>query len=176
MADVSTRLLPNWSLPPYAFVPGRNPHPTSDPAGHSFGKPRPAPEPVDPSRWGDCREYLFGLDLFNHGYYWEAHEAWEGLWNAAGRRGEVAEFLKALIHLGAAGVKAREGRAEGVRSHARRAAELFGAVSRRVQAPRFLGLDVTELARRSAAAAESPPMPDRHGDVEIVFDTPLVPE
>jgi Domain of unknown function (DUF309) len=20
-----------------------------------------------------------GLDLFNHGYYWEAHEAWESL-------------------------------------------------------------------------------------------------
>jgi uncharacterized protein len=25
----------------------------------------------------------WGLDVFNHGYYWEAHEAWEGLWQVA---------------------------------------------------------------------------------------------
>ncbi|MER9222262.1 DUF309 domain-containing protein [Mesorhizobium sp. M0644] len=23
------------------------------------------------------------IDLINHGYYWEAHEAWEPLWHAA---------------------------------------------------------------------------------------------
>ncbi|TGQ49534.1 DUF309 domain-containing protein, partial [Mesorhizobium sp. M1C.F.Ca.ET.210.01.1.1] len=27
--------------------------------------------------------FRWGIDLFNHGYYWEAHEAWEPLWHAA---------------------------------------------------------------------------------------------
>ncbi|MER9007639.1 DUF309 domain-containing protein [Mesorhizobium sp. M0862] len=27
--------------------------------------------------------FRWGIDLFNHGYYWEAHEAWEPLWQTA---------------------------------------------------------------------------------------------
>ncbi len=68
---------------------------------------------------------MHAIDLFNHGFYWEAHEAWEALWHAAGRKGAAADFLKGLIKLAAAGVKAREGRAAGVRQHAQRAEELF---------------------------------------------------
>nr|WP_244447982.1 DUF309 domain-containing protein [Neorhizobium vignae] len=51
-----------------------------------------------------------GQDLFNHGYYWEAHEAWEGLWQAAKRGSQLRAFLKGLILLSAAGVKIREGK------------------------------------------------------------------
>ena len=71
----------------------------------------------------------FGFDLFNHGYYWEAHEAWEQCWVAEDRQGELADVLKGLIKLAAAGVKAREGKTEGVRRHARRAEELLRAIS-----------------------------------------------
>lgn len=46
--------------------------------------------------------YLRGIDLFNHGFYWESHEAWEAVWISAGRRGSVADFLKALIKVAAA--------------------------------------------------------------------------
>ena len=63
------------------------------------------------------------MALFNAGYYWEAHDAWESLWHAHGRRGVVADVIKALIKLAAAGVKAREGHEHGVRIHAGRAAE-----------------------------------------------------
>ena len=56
--------------------------------------------------WSQSHDYLLGCDLFNHGYYWEAHETWEGLWNACGRSGTTADFLKGLIKLAAAGVKA----------------------------------------------------------------------
>src|SRR5688500_6277324 len=108
MAD-KPRLVPERPLPPYAFVPGRFPHPVSDPRGHSYGA-RPEPSaPPDPERWRECSSYLYGIDLFNHGYYWEAHEEWEGLWHACNRRGRTANFLKGLIKLAAAGVKAREG-------------------------------------------------------------------
>jgi predicted metal-dependent hydrolase len=68
------------------------------------------------------------VDLFNHGYYWEAHEAWEGLWHACGRKGTTADFLKGLIQLAAAGVKHLEGKPDGRKSHARRAAELWRGV------------------------------------------------
>ncbi|MCH7686501.1 MAG: DUF309 domain-containing protein [Planctomycetes bacterium] len=119
------RFAPDQRLPPYSYVPGRFPHPVSDPQGHSFGAdPLPA-ELLEPNRWQTCRAYLYGVDLFNHGYYWEAHEAWEGLWHACGRTGPTGWFLKGLIKLAAAGVKAREENTRGMQRHARRAAELF---------------------------------------------------
>ncbi len=138
------RLVPDEPFPPYAFVPGRSPHPESDPAGHSFGVPRGPVPPPDPERWADCRPYLFGLDLFNAGYPWESHVQWESLWLAAGRRGLMADFLKGLIKLAAAGVKEREGKSEGVKGHARRAAELFRGVQA-CAGNRFLGLSLPEL-------------------------------
>jgi predicted metal-dependent hydrolase len=113
--------------PAYTYVPGRTPHPESDPAGHRFGQRRSPALPLALHAWTENESYGRGLALFNRGYYWEAHEAWEGLWLAAGRRGPVADFLKGLIHLAASGVKAREGVAAGVSDHAERAAELFHA-------------------------------------------------
>jgi len=109
-------------------VPGLFPHPTSDERGHSFGRKEPPPQPLDEATYRDNETYLYAIDLFNHGYYWEAHEEWESLWHAAGRRGATADFLKGLIKLAAAGVKAREGRPAGVRQHAQRADELFRGV------------------------------------------------
>ena len=122
------RLMPEEPFPPYAFVPGCNPHPTGDPSGHSFGVEPALPAKVEPDHWQSCRPYLRGIDLFNAGYYWESHVAWESLWLANGRKGEIADFLKGLIKLAAAGVKALEGTPEGVKSHSTRAAELWRGV------------------------------------------------
>src|SRR5258708_8137214 len=114
---VAPRLLPDESFPPYTFVPGRNPHPVSDPQGHSHGKPPHHPPAPDVDRWYESRAYLRGADLFNHGFYWEAHEAWESLWHACGRSGPTADFLRGLIKLAAAGGKVREGAPQGVACH-----------------------------------------------------------
>ncbi len=123
------RFLPEIGFPPYTYVPGRTPHPVSDPAGHLFGEePERAELIVDD--WPQCRAYLRGIDLFNHGFYWEAHEVWESLWHAAGRTGPVANFLKGLIKLAAAGVKSLEGSAAGRTRHAARASELFRHVAK----------------------------------------------
>jgi hypothetical protein len=137
------RLLPDEPLPPYTFVPGRSPHPVSDPAGHSYGVAQELAPSPDPDRWPECRPYLRGLDLFNHGFYWEAHEAWEGLWHAAGRNGPAADFLKGLIQLAVAGVKHRQGLPEAIRPHARRARQLLReAAGGRA---RFFGLGMAGL-------------------------------
>lgn len=148
------RLVPGVPLPRYAFVPGRTPHPRSDPAGHSYGHSGPPPEPLEPERWSDSVAYLYGFDLFNAGFYWEAHESWEGLWLAAGRRGAIADTLKALIQLAAAGVKHRESVAAGVVTHARRAAELWRIVADETGQTRFLGLNLTALAATAGAIAD----------------------
>ncbi len=124
LAVARRRLLMSREFPPYSYVPGGPwPHPKSNPAGHSFGRPEMVPGP------GELLEsalFQEGADLFNNGFYWEAHEAWETLWHAAGRKGPVADFLKALIKLAAAGVKVREGSLAGVRTHAGRAAVILG--------------------------------------------------
>src|ERR1044072_8772426 len=117
---MTPRLLPEEPLPPYSHVPGRTPHPLSDPAGHGFGKARPSSLCPDPHNPGGCWAFLRGIDLFHCGYYWEAHEAWEAAWLACGRHGTSADFLKGLIQLGVAGVEVCEGKTEGVVMHARR--------------------------------------------------------
>jgi predicted metal-dependent hydrolase len=174
---MAVRLLPDVPLPPYAFVPGRTPHPVSDPAGHQYGVEPQAPPPLDPERWRDSRAYLRGVDLFNHGYYWEAHEAWEGLWLAAGRAGPLADFLKGLIQLAAAGVKAREGLPRGVAGHAARAAELFGQTARSLGGASYLGLTPAELlAAARRVEQQAPAMPgDPDASVKVVFDFLLMP-
>jgi hypothetical protein len=159
------RLIPEERLPPYAFVPGRFPHPESDPAGHSFGVDRGAAEPLDPDRWQASRPYLYGFDLFNNGFYWESHVTWESLWLAAHRKGPVADFLKGLIRLAAAGVKHAEGRPRGVASHAARAAELWQQVGRALGSEKtpFAGFLLTSLIALAEAIGregwpETPPL------------------
>lgn len=173
------RLVPDLPLPPYSYVNGQFPHPVRDPAGHSFGVPAvPCPAP-NPNCWRDCRPYFYGIDLFNHGYYWESHEVWESVWNAAGRTGAVADFMKGLIKLAAAGVKAREGRLDGVRSHARRAAELFSRVQDRIGPEQsvYFGLSLSELMELANGVAGEPPKSRLPAGtpVEIIFPFVLCP-
>ncbi len=170
------RLAPEETFPPYSYVTGRFPHPTRDPQGHSFGHVAPAAPAIDPERWADSREYLFGCDLFNYGYYWEAHELWESSWKACGRTGTTANLLKGLIKLAAAGVKAREGRVVGVQRHAARAAELFASVRSDTGSDHYLGLSLARLiAVAQTLQAQPTARPVTDGPVELVFGFHLVP-
>ena len=121
----SVRLLPERDLPPYAYLPGRFPHPVRDPLGHSYGSGHDA-EINSPSV-----EFLWGADLFNQGYYWEAHEAWELLWQQADAAAQERLFFKALILLAAAGVKLREGKPRPAARHYGRAAACLRIVQER---------------------------------------------
>jgi hypothetical protein len=165
------RLVPDLILPSYSYVPGRFPHPISDPKGHSFGFKLPLCDPPDPKRWRECRTYLVGIDLFNNGYYWEAHEAWESLWHTCGRKGTTAEFLKGLIQLAAAGVKVRQGEPRGVESHARRAAELFARLRPAIT---FMGLQVEQLISWAGALAPMPSNTAQESEQVVVIVCPFV--
>ncbi len=156
LLHVPPRYFPDLILPPYTYVPGKAPHPLSDPAGHSYGAHAPKPPPVDDADWSQHAAYLAGIDLFNLGYYWEAHESWEAAWHAVGRRGPIADFLKGLIKLAAAGVKVREGRPAGVVAHALRAALLFSNAAADGATVR-LGLPLPDLVQAAETMAEYPP-------------------
>lgn len=65
-----------------------------DPAGHSYHV-GPLAVVTEASLTSDA--FLWGLDLFNHGYYWEAHEAWEGLWQVVDRDNPLRMLFKSLI-------------------------------------------------------------------------------
>ena len=122
-----------FPFPEWTYVPGKTPRPTEDQLAIDAEL-----EPLTRDNWGTCPHYLWGIDLFNHGYPWEAHEAWEALWHVAGRRGQMADFLKGLIKLAAARVKQAEGKPAGVERHRRRALELLESVDE----AHFCGLDL----------------------------------
>ncbi len=173
------RYYPARPLPPYGYLPGRAPHPTRDPGGHLRGAPPLPDDRPDPARWHAWPAYLYGVDLFNHGYYWEAHEAWEQAWHACGRRGDVGDLLRGLIHLAGAGFATRRGKPAGRRRHARLAAERFGRLAARPgqEAGRFLGLDPASLValaeRIASGAALREAVPE--APVVVIFDAPLRP-
>ncbi|MFB3116009.1 MAG: hypothetical protein ACE1ZH_00895 [Gammaproteobacteria bacterium] len=39
------------TFPPYRFIPGKAPHPTRDPDGHSYNKPLEKLEPFEVDQW-----------------------------------------------------------------------------------------------------------------------------
>ncbi|HKM55100.1 MAG TPA: DUF309 domain-containing protein, partial [Isosphaeraceae bacterium] len=103
---------------------------------------------------------------FNAGYYWEAHETWEPLWHAHGRRGATAALIQALIKLAAAGVKIRERKPQGARTHAARAALLLEQ-SRQHSGNDQLGLDLGQCIARCQEIVSSVPDDPRERDAPV---------
>ena len=94
-------------FPIYRYVPGIHPHPMRDKEGHSFGIEENEIEKWSVENWKDNQEYLYGIDLYNNHYYWESHEAWEGLWRAVKPHSKPHKFLQGLIKLSASVLKIR---------------------------------------------------------------------
>lgn len=141
-------------LPPYRFLPGvkdpGRPHPTEHPAGYLRGV-EPEVEPLrPPDRWRDQPTYLFGVDLYNLAYWWEAHEAWEGLWHQARRcpddpmRVAQQHLLRGLIQLAGAMLKQHTAHPAGAAKLATRATSNLAVVRRSHGSP-FMGLDLPAL-------------------------------
>ena len=149
------RYVAGRAFPRYAFLPGRDPHPTRDPAGHSFGLSEEHLAPVRPEQWRTCTPYLWGADLYNHGYLWEAHEAWEGLWHVSKADRIQALHLQALIQCAAAWLKIPMGQPQGVERLSALALAKLEEVALRGGSP-YMGLDVAPFtaAVRAFAAAQ----------------------
>ncbi|UVK48287.1 DUF309 domain-containing protein (plasmid) [Mesorhizobium sp. AR07] len=150
------RLVPEKNFPGYAYLPGKYPHPVLHPLGHSYQSDPGTVVTVQESLSSNV--FRWGIDLFNHGYYWEAHEAWEPLWHAAKQSAQHRVFFKGLILLAAAGVKIREGKRVAAARHAARAAALFCQVA--LLPSRFfeaaIGMTPAALAVEAKAATTLP--------------------
>jgi predicted metal-dependent hydrolase len=106
---------------------------------------------VTPPLLGANREeFLRGVELFNTGRYWDAHEAWEAVWNATA--GEERLFYQGLIQAAAAMVHRQKSNPHGIAELSRKSLqklERFGPLHRAVDLARFRA-DL--LAAVSAAA------------------------
>lgn len=141
------RLLPQRPFPEYAFLPGRDPHPTRSPDGHSFSEqPEPAAEYYEAERWAENGDYLYGIDLYNHGYLWEAHEAWEGLWHQAKHDADQADCLQGLIQCAAGALKIPMGQPKGLEKLAAKGLERLERVARAHRGT-YMGLDLQAFIR-----------------------------
>jgi len=133
------------ALPPYRFVPGGPwPHPVNDPAGHMHGQQPGGETVLPPERWAEQAGYLFGIDLFNHAFWWEAHEAWEDLWHRTDDPTQTA-CLHGLIQLAAAMLKWHLRNRRGVRVLLQRARGYLQPVADRHD--RYMGLNVADLLK-----------------------------
>lgn len=107
-------------MPPYRHEPGKTPHPERDPEGHLYGSETASQDD----------DYFYGIDLFNAGYWWEAHVYWERLWSESPAP-HAMEFLQGLIQLSAALVKRREGSGKGEAKLIAKALEKLRAARKR---------------------------------------------
>lgn len=137
------RYYPQRDFPDYIFIPGKNPHPKKL-GGHMEGQGDPVSDPISLEHPENNPDLRYALDLFNHGYFWESHVYFEALWNAHKREGSVADFLKALIKLGAAGVKLAVVQKTHAIEHFHRALELLSLVEG-LEGKKFLGFDLEKL-------------------------------
>ena len=120
-----------------------------------------AAAPLTPENWRRHGPYLFGIDLFNEGFWWEAHEAWELPWRLSGATLQ-GSFLRGLTQLAASLLKWRLGAVKGQRSLQIKGTSNLDAVTFASGTQLYMGLQPSELAEAvgeflcGRAAARSP--------------------
>lgn len=141
------------AFPPYRFVPGLFPHPTAHAQGHSYRAPGMHPPRgvlPKPEDWATCPVYLLGADLYNYGYWWEAHEKWESIWQETQKDGVQGRFLQGLIQVAACHLKWHMGHLDGVRRLLTTSALHLNFVSVSEFESSYMGLGVTDFCLRTA--------------------------
>lgn len=167
-------------FPAYHFTPGINPHPTAHREGHSFEGPdfvHPHVEAIEPGQWQSSEDYLFGCDLYNHAYWWEAHEAWEALWKCFDKDAPQRRFLQGLIQSSACHLKRFVGHGDGVQRLLASSQAYLQSVIDEVDEPIYMGLHVGDFAARTreyydesalgAAANVAPHEPQRYPYIRL---------
>lgn len=113
LAEGTLLLLDNWR-----FLHGRTT--ILDPARHLLRVRFFGPEV--PVVFGDVGQWRQGLALFDAGEFWQAHEAWEELWQITHKPSCPGLVLRGLIQAAAACLKSSQGQERGVAILAARAA------------------------------------------------------
>lgn len=135
MTVEGVRFAPRLALPTTAFVPGRE------------GSSRPAPitlpaRALPPGMWRENEAWLFGADLWNHGFVWEAHEAWELVWRSP-FDARQAEFVRGMIQCAAAASKIASGALDSATKLARTGTHRIESAA---HDERYMGLDARSFS------------------------------
>lgn len=90
---------------------------------------------------------LEGINLYNQGLYWEAHEAWEFIWHT--KKGRERAFYQAMIHVAAAMLKVNRLQFPGAHSQLTKALERFS-----VSGPLTTGTNDEEFRSKTVACRD----------------------
>lgn len=155
--DAPALFLPDEPFPPYRFVPGHAPHPFNQEGGYAYGERPPNPPPCAAADWRENRAFLRGVDFFNRGWWWEAHEAWEGYWHAVdGRDPAQHDLMKALIQLAASALNRERGHDGGAERLLETACAALARARDAAGTDRLCGLDLPALAREARERLGAP--------------------
>lgn len=152
--------LTSREFPPYTHRPGLTPHPEK-PGGHSYPHKGIQTTPLQEHQAHRHQLYCYGLDLLNHGYFWESHVQFEAIWHAQGRKGVTADLLKALIKWGAAGVKALVESSPAAHGHLARCQELIAPISEE-QGLVCIGLSLADWQQKLTTLSTGQELLDQH--------------
>jgi len=131
-----------FPLPSRKYIPGQGIHPDRHPQGSHIPEIPPEDKEFTMDNWQYCQRYLYAIDLFNAGYWWEAHEVLEELWVESGRTTEIARFLQGVIQVSAALLKVTISNPRGAIRLAER-----GIRKLRSQTGVYLGINIHDLVR-----------------------------
>jgi len=119
----------------------------------------PKEESWDPETpWTQDERFLYGADLFDQRYYWEAHEAWEALWHFAAPDTNPHRLLQSLIQYAAAALKHHMGHTQGAERLYQRATERLKVILQSEATP-YRGIHIRELITRMENHLQGGPWP-----------------
>jgi hypothetical protein len=139
------RYAPSRELPGHRYLPGYNARPKESDLC-------PPAESGKGGRIESTEAFRYGVDLYNRSYFWEAHEAWESLWQDL-PDGPTREALQGLIQLAAAHLKEHMQVPTGAKRLAETACE---HLERAMKGGVTLGLDLISLTRRARDRFDRP--------------------
>ena len=111
---------------------------------------------LSPEAWRENEDYLFGIDLYNAGYLWEAHEAWERIWHPSRHDALQADFLQGLIQCAAACLKIPMQQPAGLERLTQAAMQRLERVAK-TAGPLYMGLDLAQFTESFRAFAAGSP-------------------
>ena len=150
--------LPEWRcIPVHAAVPDRE---RLEPVTAGV------PERLAPEDAARHSAFLFGIDLFNAGFFWEAHEVWEPCWMALAPNSRERTGCQALIQGANACLKLRFG----WRKAFYRLNDEVARLAREAGAGQDLVLGIA-LERWSGAFQAFAERLGERGDLDLGFDT-----
>ena len=121
-----------------------------------YGAAEPKARRLTGSDWWKNEDYLFGFDLFNAGYFWEAHTCWDRLWYLPGTEESVRLLLRGLIQLAAARLKLAQNVPEGNRKLVARARRAFEELRKLFGGESYLGVHLDKALLASELRVDRP--------------------